>query len=325
MAAIKVGHLEVRAGPGDAGERIDKVLARAVPDLSRARIKALILAGHLSAGGATLDDPAMRVKPGQVFALRPPRPEPASAGPEALPLVVVHEDTDLIVIDKPAGLVVHPAPGNRTGTLVNALLAHCHGALAGIGGIERPGIVHRLDKDTSGLIVAAKTDRAHRSLVRQFAARTIERRYAAVVWGVPRPPSGTIEGAIGRSPRDRKRMAVLRRGGRPAVTRYGVERDLGGIAAVVACRLLTGRTHQVRVHLASKGWPIVGDPVYGRRPGVVTKLPQSLAKVVLGFGRQALHAGTLGFVHPASGTPMRFDSPLPPDMVRLIEALAGNE
>ncbi|MSP82801.1 MAG: RluA family pseudouridine synthase [Alphaproteobacteria bacterium] len=320
---MQVGHLEILAGSEDAGERLDKFLARAAPDFTRVRIKALILAGHLSAGGATIIDPSGRVKSGQMYQLRCPPPTAARATPEAIPLVIVHEDAHLIVVDKPAGLVVHPAPGNRSGTLVNALMAHCAGELAGIGGVERPGIVHRLDKDTSGLIVAAKTDHAHQSLVRQFAARTIDRTYTAVVWGVLRPSSGMIEGAIGRSHHDRKRMAVVRHGGKAALTRYTVIRDLGGVASVVACRLETGRTHQIRVHLAAKGHPLVGDPLYGRRRA--TKLPESTRTVVANFRRQALHAGVLGFHHPVGGQAVRFESPVPDDMVRLIAALGSPE
>jgi len=323
MTVSPAAHHEVRATAGDAGQRIDKVLARAIPALTRARIKALILDGRLRGSGGTITDPDTRVKPGQVFRLEESPASPMHAAPEAMPLVVVYEDDELIVVDKPAGLVVHPAPGNPRGTLVNALLAHCGGTLAGVGGVRRPGIVHRLDKDTSGLIVAAKTDRAHQALVRQFSTRTVERAYTAIVWGVPRPVEGEITGAIGRSPHDRKKMAVLERGGRPAATGYRVLRAFAGVAAAVECRLRTGRTHQVRVHMASLGHPLVGDRTYGRARGRrVTKLPDSLARVLGAMKRQALHARVLGFSHPVDGRSLRFESPLPPDMAGLLETLA---
>src|SRR5579871_6232302 len=252
------------AGAEDAGERLDRFLARRLAGFSRSRLKNLIEAGHVSAGGATLSDPSHRVKPGQSFILT--LPQVASAKPEgqAIDLSIVHEDDDLIVVDKPAGLVVHPAPGNPDHTLVNALIAHCGDSLSGIGGEKRPGIVHRLDKDTSGLIVAAKNDLAHRALAADFAARRIERTYQAVVWGIPVPREGEIEGAIGRHPVDRKRMAVVKRGGKPALTHYRVVEPLGPSASLVEGRLATGRTHQIRVHLAAIGHPLLGDPVYGR-------------------------------------------------------------
>jgi 23S rRNA pseudouridine1911/1915/1917 synthase len=223
-------------------------------------------------------------------------------------LVIPYEDAHLLVIDKPAGLVVHPAPGNPDRTLVNALLAHCGDTLAGIGGVKRPGIVHRLDKDTSGLMVVAKTDLAHRALTADFAARRIERAYRAVVWGMP-PAGGEIEGAIGRDPRDRKKMAVRERGGKAALTRFARLEAFGTEAALLECRLATGRTHQIRVHLAALGFPLIGDPVYGRR-----RAPKI-------FARQALHAGLLGFTHPATGETLRFTSDLPADMKALLAAL----
>jgi 23S rRNA pseudouridine1911/1915/1917 synthase len=255
------------------------------------------------------------VKSGQTFVVILPEPDDATPRAQAIPLDIRFEDAHLIVIDKPAGLVVHPAPGNPDGTLVNALIAHCGESLAGIGGVRRPGIVHRLDKDTSGLIVVAKTDAAHRALSRDFAARRISRTYAAIVWGVPIPASGEIAGNIGRSMTNRKKMAVVGAArGKPAVTRYKVERAFADRAALIECRLLTGRTHQIRVHLAERGHPLIGDPVYGGRAGRTgTKL--------VAFPRQALHARHLGFAHPATGEYLAFDSDLPVDMAALLNTL----
>jgi 23S rRNA pseudouridine1911/1915/1917 synthase len=321
----------------DAADRLDKALAAAVPaaaGLSRSRLQALIAEGAVSdAEGVVLSDPRLRLAPGTAVVVRLPPPRPVRAAAEAIPLDIVYEDADLIVIDKPAGLVVHPAPGAAQGTLVNALLHHCGGTLSGIGGRLRPGIVHRIDKDTSGLLVAAKSDVAHRGLARQFAAHDLERRYLAVTHGAPDPadprlahlagiswePGGVlrVEGRIGRHPGDRKRMAVLSESGKAAVTRARVVERLGPagappVAALVECRLETGRTHQIRVHMAFAGHPLVGDAVYGRRRA---------AGALAGFPRQALHAASLGFVHPVSGAAMRFESPLPDDMRELLAAL----
>jgi 23S rRNA pseudouridine1911/1915/1917 synthase len=312
----------VVAGPEDAGERLDRFLARRLAGLSRSRLKLLIEAGHLSAGGATLSDPSYRVKPGQSFELVVPETVAAKPEGQAMDLVIVFEDADLIVVDKPAGLVVHPAPGNPDLTLVNALIAHCGDSLSGIGGERRPGIVHRLDKDTSGLIVAAKNDAAHRALAADFAARRIERLYQAVVWGSPVPREGDIEGPIGRHPVDRKRMAVVKRGGKPALTHYRVLRVLGPGASLVECRLATGRTHQIRVHMAAAGYPLLGDPVYGREtPERRCRLTGVGQAALAGFRRQALHAGILGFSHPRTGATLHFESPLPTDLHNLIKAL----
>ncbi len=318
----------VAASHADAGKRLDRFIAERVPALSRSRVKALIQSGNVAASGAqhiasaTIEDPSMRVKPGQSFAIFVPDSTPAAPLPQALPLDVVYEDEDLIVIDKAAGMVVHPAPGNPDATLVNALLAHCGATLAGIGGVRRPGIVHRLDKDTSGLIVAAKNDMAHASLTKQFAERTIERLYRAVVWGVPSPAQGVIDAPIGRDPRNRKRMAVVARGGKKALTRYRVTRRLGGgSASVVECRLGTGRTHQVRVHLAHIGHPVAGDPVYAGRHGRKSQAGEDAAAAAAVLGRQALHASVIGFRHPRTGKQVHFKSDLTKDINVLINSL----
>ena len=247
--------------PGDAGERLDRLLAARLAEMSRTRLKHLVEAGRVTMNGATIKDPSLRVKPGQTFVLSLPAPVADRPHPQAMALAIVYEDPHLLVIDKPAGLVVHPAPGNPDRTLVNALLAHCGDSLAGIGGVRRPGIVHRLDKDTSGLMVVAKDELAQARLTADFAARRVNRAYQAVVWGVPQPREGEIASRIGRSPRNRKKMAVLRDGGKPAVTRYKVLRAFKDVAALVECRLATGRTHQIRVHMTDRGHPLIGDPV----------------------------------------------------------------
>ena len=305
-------HHAVTAAAEDAGARLDAFLAARLAPLSRTRLKALIRAGHVTAGGATIRDPAYRVKPHQSFAIIVPDTEPPALRPQAMALDIRYEDEALIVIDKPAGLVVHPAPGNPDRTLVNALVAHCGASLSGIGGVRRPGIVHRLDKDTSGLMVAAKTDAAHRHLSAQFAARSIERAYWAVVWGVPVPRAGTIAANLGRSRANRKKMAVVPSGGRPALTRYRVVRRLGARASLVECRLATGRTHQIRVHLAHRGHPVIGDPLYGRARG---------GRRTATFPRQALHAHLIGFEHPTSRAWHCYSSDIPQDIKHLIEQL----
>jgi 23S rRNA pseudouridine1911/1915/1917 synthase len=303
------------------GARLDRALASLVPSLSRERVKALILSGQvLGPGGAPARDPALKVKADTAFALAIPEAVPAQAQAQEIALEIVHEDAHLIVVDKPAGLVVHPAAGNLDGTLVNALLHHCAGQLSGIGGVARPGIVHRIDKDTSGLLVVAKTDAAHEGLSRQFADHSIRRRYLAIVAGRPMPPAGTVDTWIGRSERDRKKMAVQHEGrGKHAVTHYRTHEPLDR-AALVECRLETGRTHQVRVHMAHLGHPLLGDPVYGRTGGRGGLHKPLLAQ--LGFGRQALHAAHLGFIHPVDGTELNFDSSMPDDMQRLFSHLA---
>lgn len=305
------------------GQRLDKALAERLSDLSRARLQALIADGRLSRNGAVIIDGSARAVPGD-YVLDVPPPAPAKPAPEPIALHVLFEDAHLIVIDKPAGLTMHPAPGSERGTLVNALLAHCGDSLSGVGGVARPGIVHRIDKQTSGVVVAAKSDVAHKGLSAMFAAHDIERAYVALTRGAPDPRRGTIEAAIGRSAHDRKKMAVARSGGRAAVTHYRVERVFGPeerpLAARVLCRLETGRTHQIRVHLASKGAPCLGDPVYGAgQPAALVRAAMAQA----GLARQALHAAVLGFMHPVTGEALRFESPLPADMADLEARLAG--
>ncbi len=313
-----------------AGHRLDRVLAGTLGDLSRARIQQLLGEGRVTRDGATIKDANHRVKGGDVFAVAVPAPVEARPRGQDIPLDVVYEDKDLIIIEKPAGLVVHPAAGNPDGTLVNALIAHCGDGLMGIGGEARPGIVHRLDKDTSGLLVAAKTERAMASLAKQFANHTIERAYNAVVWGAPRMPEGVIEGQIGRSPFDRKRMAVLRGGGKQARTRYRLLEKFGHdarpLASLIECRLETGRTHQIRVHLTHLGHPLIGDPTYGRvrqAPRPKTTEEEVAFAAAGNFPRQALHAFVLGFQHPTLHKTMRFESPWPADFAGLVEALRG--
>jgi 23S rRNA pseudouridine1911/1915/1917 synthase len=309
-----------------AGQRLDKALATAAPDLSRARLQALIAAGQVSL--ATPGRDAVPLTNGSAkavagtYAVVVPPPIAAEPLPEDIPLSVLYEDAYLIVIDKPAGMAAHPAPGCETGTLVNALLHHCGDSLSGIGGVARPGIVHRLDKETSGVMVAAKTDAAHQGLSALFAEHDIDRMYLALTRGAPHPVVGTIQTRLGRSPGDRKKMAVLKTGGREATTHYRVEKTFGPtakpLAARVACRLETGRTHQIRVHMASKGAPCLGDPVYGAGAPAA---PVKAAIQEIGFARQALHAAVLGFVHPITGETLRFETPLPPDMAALEAAL----
>ena len=308
----------VTIGPSAAGGRLDKTLAEHLPDLSRGRIQALMAQGLVSRNGAALSDASAKAKPGEYQLLIPP-PAPAEPESEDIPLSILFEDEHLIVIDKPAGMAVHPAPGSETGTLVNALLHHCGASLSGIGGVARPGIVHRLDKDTSGVMVAAKSDAAHQGLSKLFATHDIDRVYVALVRGAPNPERGTIETRLGRSPHDRKKIAVLKNGGREAITHYRTEAVYGGdggkpLAARIACTLETGRTHQIHVHMASKGTPCLSDPVYGSGP------PAAAVREAIrdaGLKRQALHAAVLGFVHPVTGQAVRFESPLPADMAQL--------
>jgi 23S rRNA pseudouridine1911/1915/1917 synthase len=340
--------ITIIATADQAGARLDRVLAAHVAELSRTRFKALIEAGAVAVGGRTIRDPSYRVNSGAAIVLDVPPPEPAKPEPQAIPLNVVYEDDDIIVIDKPANMVVHPAAGHHTGTLVNALIAHCGASLSGIGGERRPGIVHRLDKDTSGLMVVAKNDKAHRALAAQFASHgrdedDFERGYLAFVWGAPARPQGTINRPIDRSPHARDRMAI-REGGREAVTHWRVLERYAGeaglpdgqrigptsrsekpgepVASMLDCRLETGRTHQIRVHLASIGHPLMGDPTYGtgfrtKRALLATNAQAALADL----GRQALHAYLLSVRHPSSGEILRFRSELPPALTRLHDEL----
>ncbi|NUN67478.1 RluA family pseudouridine synthase [Pseudanabaena biceps] len=313
--------LEVQLTGGEG--RLDRALALALPALSRARLQVLIAAGAVSLDGAAIHQGAAAAKPG-LYRVTVPPPEPAEPEPEALPLTVLYEDADLIVIDKPAGMPVHPSPGHARGTLVNALLHHCAGQLSGIGGVARPGIVHRLDKDTSGVMVAAKSDVAHAGLSALFARHDIDRSYLALTRGAPDPRAGRIETRLGRSTSDRKKMAVLRTGGREAITDYATLRTFGPdarpLAAEVRCTLHTGRTHQIRVHMAHRGAPLLGDPVYGAG-GVSPGVRDAVAAA--GLTGQALHAAVLGFVHPVTGEALRFESAPPAAMQALAAALAA--
>lgn len=322
--------ITVRAPDSATGKRLDAVLAELIGDLSRSRVKALIVDGHLTHSGAPLRQPSHKVSAGDQFTLLVPDATPAVPEGQDIPLTILYEDDELIVIDKPVGLVVHPAPGNPDRTLVNALIAHCGPGLTGIGGVRRPGIVHRLDKDTSGVMVAAKTAAAHASLSEQFSTRTVDRAYRAVVWGAPNPRSGDIETLIGRSPVNRKKMAVVTRNGKPARTHYETERVLGSsavpLASLLTCKLSTGRTHQIRVHLAHAGHPLIGDPVYGRAPKRRQKRrgaadsPDFRAAIAT-FPRQALHAFRLGLDHPKNGERLYFETILPNDIETLINKL----
>ncbi|MBC8020798.1 MAG: RluA family pseudouridine synthase [Methyloceanibacter sp.] len=327
--ALAPKRLGAEADASHEGVRLDRFLSERLPELSRTRVQNLIKEGRVSLDGATIVEVKYRVKPGERFAVDLPPAAPPQPRAEAIPLKLVYEDDALIVIDKPAGLVVHPGAGHDTGTLVNALIAHCGESLSGIGGVARPGIVHRLDKDTSGLMVVAKTDQAHRALAEQFAdhgrSGALERGYLALVWGVPSRPHGTVDAPIGRHPTSRTKMAVLPSRGREAVThwrmveRFGREKE--PVASLLECTLTTGRTHQVRVHLAHIGHPLIGDPLYG--PGFkskLRKLPEPLHGKLAALSRQALHAARLSFVHPRTGTLLKFNSQLAPDLSEIVEA-----
>jgi 23S rRNA pseudouridine1911/1915/1917 synthase len=324
---------EIAIASADAGERLDRVLA-AHTALSRSRLKALILDGEVTIGRRTIRDPDYRVNAGDTITVKVPPAAPAEPAPENIPLDVVFEDAEVIVINKPAGLVVHPAAGHWTGTLVNALIAHCGESLSGIGGIKRPGIVHRLDKDTTGLMVVAKTDRAHQALAAQFAdhgrSGPLKRGYLALVWGAPQRPKGTINAPLARHPKSRDRMAV-RTGGRAATTHWQVlERYRGTdgepVASLLECRLETGRTHQIRVHLAHAGHPVLGDETYGRGfKSKMTLLAPATRAALVALGRQALHAYLLGFEHPISGANLEFRAELPSDFAQLRQQLTRTD
>jgi len=329
-AAASADGLVCAVSADEAGERLDRFLTRVVVArglaLSRTRLKALIEAGQVAIDGAEARDAAARVAEGEQIALAVPPAEEAAIAGEDLPLTVVFEDEHLLIVDKPAGLVVHPAPGHAAGTLVNALIRHCGDSLSGVGGVKRPGIVHRLDKDTSGLLVVAKNDAAHQGLAVLFAdhgrSGSLRREYRALVWGAPERAAGTVAAAIGRHPSSREKMAVVAdKRGRAAVTHWRVEERLGP-ASLVACRLETGRTHQIRVHLAHIGHPLLGDSIYGA--GFKTKasrLSEDARAALDALGRQALHAAILGFTHPITGEPLAFESPLPEDLDRLVNVL----
>ncbi len=331
--AQDIGTQTIVVTAGEDGERLDRVLAGHA-ELSRSRLKALILAGEIAIDGQTIRDPAHRVNAGASILLRMPPPTDPNPQAEAIELAILYDDAELIVIDKPAGLVVHPGAGNWTGTVVNALIAHCGESLSGIGGVRRPGIVHRLDKGTSGLLVVAKTDAAHRALAAQFAdhgrAGALERGYLAFVWGAPDRPKGRIDAPIARHPHARDKMAV-REGGRHAVTHWQIGQRYRGVgqdpvASLLACRLETGRTHQIRVHLAHIGHPLLGDRVYG--PGFKTKaalLGPAPREVLTNLDRQALHAHMLGFEHPKTRHFLQFRSELPIELARLRDSLAEND
>lgn len=316
-------HLHVT--PEQAGQRVDRLLADCLGTLSRSRVKTLIEAGHLSCDSVTRHDPALATRADMLLSLYLPPPEPARPQAEPIPLTLLYEDRDLIILNKPAGLVVHPAPGNETGTLVNALLGHCGPDFEGIGGEKRPGIVHRLDKDTSGVMVVAKTPLAHQALSEAFATRNIERSYKALAWGVTEAEED-FNGHIGRDKRDRKRMSVVQNNGKQALTHLRRLECFHEALSLVECRLATGRTHQIRVHLSHAGHPLIGDPVYLRRiPAPARKLPPKIQQAVLDFPRQALHAATLGFKHPRTGNFLSFRADLPEDLQELLSVIRGND
>ncbi len=324
--------IEIEAVAADAGQRVDKVLTYHVPEMSRVRLQALIKNGAVTGPQGPMRDPSTRIKVGDRLVLDVPEAVEASPRGELIPLEILYEDADLIVINKPAGLVVHPGNGNVSGTLVNALIAHCGASLSGIGGVKRPGIVHRLDKDTSGLLVVAKSDRAHAGLSEQFASHgldgRLEREYAAIVWGCPLRRRDTVDASLGRSPTNRTRMAVVRPAkGRHAVTHYDVvesfdNREIKAVASVLRVQLETGRTHQIRVHMAHVGHPLMGDVVYGGGFNASrSKLSEAAVSALDLLGRQALHAAALGFVHPVTNHRMRFEQDWPKDLIKLRRAL----
>lgn len=307
------------------GQRLDKALQLAAPQFSRARLQALLDEGQISRGDKVMTMASLKVKTGETYTVSVPPAIDAVPQAQDIPLDIVYEDDDLLVINKSADMVVHPAAGNEDGTLVNALLAYCGDRLSGIGGVKRPGIVHRLDKETSGLMVVAKNDIAHRGLSEQLSDRSLKRQYQAIVWGLPSPVEGRIETLIGRSPHDRQKMAVLHQGGKEAVTDYEMLENFGIVASLVECRLQTGRTHQIRVHMAHIGHPLVGDPVYGKKTAArflkLNKVDEVLSKQLLEFPRQALHAVRLEFIHPISKNKKSFKTPLPADMQAVLKEL----
>ncbi len=312
------GMFERIVDPESAGRRLDAWLAAVLPDLSRARIQALLDQGAVQRDGQKVGQASRKVRAGETYTVAVPDPVAASPVAQEIDLHILYEDEHLIVVAKPAGLVVHPGPGHDDGTLVNAMLAHCRGSLSGIGGVARPGIVHRLDKDVSGVMVVAKHDRAHTLLSGQFTIHSIHRVYEAIVRGLPAKAEGTVDRPIGRDPFDRKRMAIVRSGGKRAVTHWRVLEAAGTRAARVECRLETGRTHQIRVHLSSLGHPILGDRIYG--PKRTGDLPEAARPLVENLGRIALHARRLGFDHPITGVRLEFDLPPPPLFATLLDS-----
>lgn len=307
--------------PTEENLRLDKYLVHKLPDLSRSRIQRLIANGYVMLDDTVLTDNSRKVKKSDAYVITVPPAEEAEPAAEAIDLDIIYEDEDLLVVNKPAGMTVHPAAGAYHGTLVNALLYHCADCLSGIGGVKRPGIVHRIDKETSGLLVVAKNDLAHQRLSEQFAEHSIERTYFAIVYGVPNPLCGTIEGNIGRSPYDRKKMAIVSCGGKTAITHYKTIQIFGRSAALVQCNLETGRTHQIRVHLSSIGHALIGDKVYVKNKKSEQAVFEKLKCCINSFPRQALHAKSLGFIHPRTGEQMSFNSELPEDMQTLLEQL----
>ncbi|MBR7159353.1 MAG: RluA family pseudouridine synthase [Alphaproteobacteria bacterium] len=321
MATENIFSAEVKTE--DAGQRLDKWLVAAFPDLSRTRVASLMAEGVLFKNGEAFSDASYKVKADEAYALRVPEAVESEPVPQDIKLDILYEDEDIVVVNKPAGMVVHPGAGNYEGTLVNALLFHCQDSLSGIGGVKRPGIVHRIDKETSGILVVAKNDAAHHGLAEQFEVHSIERMYQAIVWGVLNPLSGTINGNIARSKLNRQKMALVKTGGKEAITHYKVVESLQNRAlALVECNLETGRTHQIRVHLTSLGHPLVGDKVYGGKQRYMKNVIAPEARMLAeDFPRQALHAAVLGFEHPKSGELLRFEAPMPEDMQKLLAAL----
>ena len=326
MTSDDMQRLTITAPPEAAGERLDRFLAaglEAPSPLSRTRLKALILDGAVTENGAAVTDPSQSVRAEAEYALLLPPVREATPQAEDIPLDIIYEDDHIIVLNKQSGMVVHPGPGQPDGTLVNALIAHCGDSLTGIGGVMRPGIVHRLDKDTSGVMMAAKSDAAHQKLTKMFAAHDLDRHYLAITWGMPPETEGRIEAALGRSTRDRKKQAVVPNG-RYAATNWTVIRRLPPFASIVECRLETGRTHQIRVHMAHLGHGVIGDPMYGK-PMRSGQMPDAVARDCLaeirGFRRQALHAASLGLTHPVTGEALHFETPMPDDMAGLVAAI----